>query len=156
MKTQLNLFAAALFLASAGTALAAVRYVDVNSTNSMWPYTSWATAASGIQEAINFAEAGDEIVVTNGTYSVGGHSTIGQPTTTNREQLWTLTEARVVISHYRCEYNQLRPPSRLGYQSPAQFAEQLGPSPAPVGLRPPSAGDGQQQTENVKLTKGSD
>jgi len=74
----------------------------------------------------------------------------------NREQLWTLTEARVVISDYRCEYNQLRPHSRLGYLSPARFVEQLGPSPASVGLRPPSAGDGQQQTENVRLTKGSD
>jgi len=80
-----RLFAAGLLLASAGTALAAVRrYVDVNSTNSMWPYISWATAASGIQEAIEVAVAGDEIVVTNGTYSVGGRSTFSQPTTTNR------------------------------------------------------------------------
>ena len=68
----------------------------------------------------------------------------------NREQLWTPTEARVVIGDYRCEYNQLRPHSRLGYLSPARFAAQLSPSPAPVGLRPPSAGDGQNQ--NHKLT----
>jgi len=68
----------------------------------------------------------------------------------NREQLWTLTEARVVIGDYRCEYNQHRPHSRLGYLSPAWFAAQLSPSPAPVGLRPPSAGDGQNQ--NQKLT----
>jgi len=68
----------------------------------------------------------------------------------NREQLWTLTEARVVIGDYRCEYNQQRPHSRLGYLSPARFAAQLSPSPAPVGLRPPSAGDGQNQ--NQKLT----
>jgi putative transposase len=61
----------------------------------------------------------------------------------NREQLWTLTEARVVIGDYRCKYNQHRPHSRLGYLSPARFAAQLSPSPAPVGLRPPSAGDGQ-------------
>jgi transposase InsO family protein len=68
----------------------------------------------------------------------------------NREQLWTLTEARVVIGDYRYEYNQRRPHSRLGYLSPARFAAQLSPSPAPVGLRPPSAGDGQNQ--NQKLT----
>ena len=61
----------------------------------------------------------------------------------NREQLWTLTEARVVIEDYRQQYNQRRPHSKLGYQSPARFAAQSSPSPSPVGLRPPYAGDGQ-------------
>jgi putative transposase len=42
----------------------------------------------------------------------------------NREQLWTLTEARVVIEDYRREYNQFRPHSKLGYQSPACYAPQ--------------------------------
>jgi transposase InsO family protein len=65
----------------------------------------------------------------------------------NREQLWTLTEARVVIGDYRCEYNQLRPHSRLGYLSPTRFVAQLCPSPATVGLRPPSAKDGQNQNK---------
>jgi len=60
----------------------------------------------------------------------------------NREQLWTLTEARVVVEDFRREYNQRRPHSRLGYQSPARFAGQL-PSPTTVGLRPPCVGDGQ-------------
>ena len=68
----------------------------------------------------------------------------------NREQLWTLTEARVVIENYRRDYNQERPHSRLGYESPAQYAARFCPSPAPVGLRPPSTGDG--QTENEQLT----
>ena len=63
----------------------------------------------------------------------------------NREQLWTLTEARVVIEDYRREYNQRRPHSRLGYVSPAQFAAQTSPSLTPVGLRPPSVRDGQNQ-----------
>ena len=35
----------------------------------------------------------------------------------NREQLWTLTEARVVIEDYRCQYNHPRPHSKLGYQA---------------------------------------
>ncbi len=56
-------------------------------------------------------------------------------------------DQRVVIGDYRCEYNQLRPHSRLGYLSPARFVAQLCPSPATVGLRPPSAGDGQNQNE---------
>ena len=31
----------------------------------------------------------------------------------NREQLWTLTEARVVMEDYRCQYNHYRPHSKL-------------------------------------------
>jgi putative transposase len=64
----------------------------------------------------------------------------------NREQLWTLTEARVVVEDYRQEYNQRRPHSRLGYLSPARYAQRELPSPVTVGLRPPCTGDG--QTEN--------
>lgn len=40
----------------------------------------------------------------------------------NREQLWTLTEARVVIEDFLCEYNYYRPHSNLGYISPSRFA----------------------------------
>lgn len=68
----------------------------------------------------------------------------------NREHLWTLTEARVVIEDYRRDYNHHRPHSKLGYQSPKRFATtQSAPSPAPVALRAPYAGDGQNQTNNV-------
>ena len=44
------------------------------------------------------------------------------PTKRNREQLWTLTEARVVIEDYRWQSNHHRPHSKLGYQSPKRFA----------------------------------
>ena len=71
----------------------------------------------------------------------------------NREQLWTLTEARVVIEDFRHEYNHFRPHSRLGYSSPAQFAAHWNPPPAPVGLRPSSAGDGQKQDTAITLAK---
>jgi putative transposase len=74
----------------------------------------------------------------------------------NREQLWTLTEARVVIGDYRGEYNQLRPHSKLGYLSPARFAGQPCPSLASVGLRPPFARDGQNQNEKVTSTMSLD
>jgi len=40
----------------------------------------------------------------------------------NREQLWTLTEARVVIEDFRQEYNAQRPHSSLGYLAPQHFA----------------------------------
>jgi len=71
----------------------------------------------------------------------------------NREQLWTLSEARVVIEDYRHRYNHRRPHSKLGYQSPVRFAQQLIPSPTPVGLRPPCVEDG--QTNNNNLNTGN-
>ena len=69
--TKLNLVAAGLFLAATSSALATVRYVSVNNANSTPPYTNWATAATDIQSAVNAAAAGDEIMVTNGTYAGG-------------------------------------------------------------------------------------
>jgi putative transposase len=40
----------------------------------------------------------------------------------NREQLWTLTEARVVIEDWRWKYNNIRPHRSLGYITPIEFA----------------------------------
>jgi len=71
------LFAAALLLACAGTALADVHYVDLNSTNATPPYTNWPTAATNIQDAVDVALAGDELVVTNGIYATGGRAIYG-------------------------------------------------------------------------------
>lgn len=39
----------------------------------------------------------------------------------NREQLYTLTEARVVIEDWRWKYNHIRPHRSLGYITPIQF-----------------------------------
>src|SRR3989442_9996481 len=78
-----QLFAAALPLAPAGSALADVHYVDVNNTNATPPYTNWTTAATNIQAAVNAAVAGDEIVVTNGGYATGGRAA-GADSTPNR------------------------------------------------------------------------
>lgn len=58
------------------------RYVDSTSPNPLSPYNSWATAARTIQEAVDVAVAGDEIVVTNGVYASGGRIVSG--TVTNR------------------------------------------------------------------------
>jgi hypothetical protein len=64
-------------LSMANAVGAATRYVNVNNPTPAPPYTSWSTASTNIQDAVDLAAVGDEILVTNGVYQTGAQAVYG-------------------------------------------------------------------------------
>ena len=69
--------AAVLFTLSPVTVPAAIRLVWLDSPSPGAPFDQWANAAHDIQTAVNAADPGDTVWVTNGVYATGGAITPG-------------------------------------------------------------------------------
>ena len=66
----------------------------------------------------------------------------------NRELFGSLLEARIILESWRNEYNDQRPHSSLGYQTPTEYAGAASDIGTPVGLRPPCAQHRQEYQTN--------
>lgn len=65
---------------TSAVAQAVIHAVDAAGINPVPPYSTWATAATNIQDAVTASGVGDIVLVTNGVYSTGGKVMAGDLT----------------------------------------------------------------------------
>lgn len=73
VKIPSRFLAALLFSFLVLRATATTYYVDINNPNPMPPYTSWSTASTDIQNAVNQTTNGDLVLVDPGVYQSSGY-----------------------------------------------------------------------------------
>jgi hypothetical protein len=78
---------------------AVTHYVSLGSTTPVPPYTNWATAATSIQAAVDAAQDGDTVLVTNGVYATGSRDLWLLNTNVSPPQMATIWPSRVVVTN---------------------------------------------------------
>ena len=84
------IFSVVALLICTFTAHGETLFVDADGSDPVAPYSTWETAATNIQDAVDAAASGDTVLVNDGTYASGGAVTPG----------YALTN-RVCVCNYR-------------------------------------------------------
>ncbi len=108
MNTRLAVLALVVTFLVPSLTNAATHFVNTSNATPSFPYTTWGTAAVNIQDAVDAAASGDEILVTNGVYETGGR--IGSGSLSNR---LVITKQIAVLSVNGASFTTIR-----GYQVP--------------------------------------
>ncbi len=92
-----------VLLVCARSSISATLFVDLNSGNAVAPYSSWATAATNIQDAVDLTLDGDTVLVTNGVYYLSEQITVTNAITVQSVNgpKYTIVDGR---RNHRCFY----------------------------------------------------
>jgi len=80
MKPSILLLSGVFYLFFRLVTHGAVHYADASGANPIPPFTTWSTAATNIQDAVDAAASGDTVWVTNGIYATGGRKWVDSGT----------------------------------------------------------------------------
>lgn len=110
------------------------RFVAVGNLNAEFPFAFWATAAGGIQAAVNAADPGDVIRIARGTYqgTCQTAETVDVSITHSLSLIGVHPREQVILDGGSCALGS-RPPRRHRCQSPCSRAR--GSAPPMCGSR---------------------